>query len=286
MARLSRYALAHIPHHVLQRGNNRGPIFFDERDRPKFLTFLKQAADDHGCDIHAWVLMPNHFHLLLTPSTPDGLSKCMQALGRRYVQYINLKHQRSGTLWEGRYRCVPIEAGPWLLRCMRYIERNPLRAKLVKNHTELAGFEWCSYGGHVGIEPDLLVTDHPEYIKQAKDEVERQELWERLIGTGLDEDRLKAIRNSVNKGWVLGSEAFQAEIEELSGRRVKPLPRGGARPGAGRPRKEPIETAPVTAKTEVKAEVVVATKAAEKPKPVKKKPAAKVVEVDQFDLFG
>src|SRR5690606_18371806 len=122
MARLGRYFLPDQPLHVIQRGNNRQKIFFSDRDRENYLAWLLAAARDHGCRVHAYVLMTNHVHLLLTPETADSLPRLMQSLGRRYVRYLNHAHGRTGTLWEGRYRAAPIDSEAYLLACCRYIE--------------------------------------------------------------------------------------------------------------------------------------------------------------------
>lgn len=131
MARLPRLTLPGYPHHVLQRGNNRQAIFISPPDHQTYLDLLTESARTFKVEVHAYVLMSNHFHLLVTPSTAEGLPLMMQAVGRRYVRYFNDLHGRSGTLWEGRYRSTVMEADPYLLACMAYLDLNPVRAGVV-----------------------------------------------------------------------------------------------------------------------------------------------------------
>ncbi len=142
MPRQQRYRLPGVPQHVIQRGNNRQVTFFDNMDYRKYLDCLETAGDKYDCAIHAYVLMTNHVHLLMTPSEPDSISKVMQSVGRQYVQYINWSYKRTGTLWEGRYKASPIESERYLLTCYRYIELNPVRAGMVASPADYA---WSSY---------------------------------------------------------------------------------------------------------------------------------------------
>src|SRR5262249_15402437 len=142
MTRLGRYFLPDQPLHVIQRGNNRQAIFFDDDDYAQFRAFLAQAADAHGCAVHAFVLMTNHIHLLVTPSRETSVPRMMQSLGRRYVRKVNDHYQRSGTLWEGRYRAAPIDSEVYFLACSRYIELNPVRARMCATP---ADHPWSSY---------------------------------------------------------------------------------------------------------------------------------------------
>ena len=157
MARLPRLTLPGFAHHVIQRGNNRQAIFASGADYQMLLDLLEENARKFGVAIHAYVLMSNHFHLLLTPQTPDGLPQMMQALGRRYVRYFNDSQQRSGTLWEGRYKSALIQSERYLLACMAYIDLNPLRAGLVAAPGD---YPWSSYGHYTGLRIDKLITPH------------------------------------------------------------------------------------------------------------------------------
>ena len=131
MPRKPRFKLIGIPQHVIQRGNNREPCFYAEEDYRRYLDDLQECASKFDSRIHAYVLMTNHVHLLVTPMTEHGISQMMQALGRRYVYYVNKTYKRTGTLWEGRYKSSLIDSDRYLLTCMRYIELNPIRACMV-----------------------------------------------------------------------------------------------------------------------------------------------------------
>lgn len=160
MARLPRLVVPGQPHHVIQRGNDRQPIFHDEQDYSAFLKWLREAAKIFKIAIHAYVLMPNHIHLLVTPADTVGLGKLMQWVGRYYVPYFNQRYSRVGTLWQGRYRATVIDSEKYFLTCSRYIELNPLRAGMVERPDQ---YVWSSYVHHAGIKSDPYITDHPLY---------------------------------------------------------------------------------------------------------------------------
>ena len=160
MARLPRLVIPHQPHHVIQRGNDRQAIFRDGDDHLAFLRWLRDASKSFKVAIHAYVLMPNHVHLLASPSDQSGLARMMQWIGRYYVPYFNQKYQRTGTLWEGRYKATVIDSEQYFMICSRYIELNPVRAGLVDNP---ADYRWSSYAHHVGIKADPLISDHSLY---------------------------------------------------------------------------------------------------------------------------
>lgn len=233
MARLPRYGLPGQPQHVIQRGNNRGPIFFAQEDYSFFLECLQDAGERCACAIHAYVLMTNHVHLLVTPDAADGISKLMQMVGRRYVQYVNFTYQRTGTLWEGRYKAVPMDSEQYLFTCYRYIETNPVRAGMV---THPRGYRWSSYHCNADGKPDALLTAHSLYQALGDDDVSRRAAYRKLFSADIAEDDLTAVRETINKGWALGGERFKREIEAVAARRVSPLLRGGKRNGAGRPK--------------------------------------------------
>ena len=147
MARLPRLTVAGYPHHIIQRGNDRQTIVRDDQDRQRLLDLWYEHARAFKVAIHAYVIMDNHFHLLATPETGDGLPKMMQAVGRAYVRYFNLRHRRSGTLWEGRYRSNLIESERYLLACMVYIDLNPVRAGMVQQAQD---YLWSSHRHCIG----------------------------------------------------------------------------------------------------------------------------------------
>jgi putative transposase len=226
MARLPRLILPGQPHHIIQRGNNRQPVFFAEEDYRLYLGWLKEAAGKYGCAIHAYVLMTNHVHLLLTPAHEEAVGKVMQTLGRRYVRHINHTYQRTGTLWEGRYKSSLIDSEHYLLTCHRYIELNPVRAGMIEHPLNYA---WSSYHHNAVGKTDPLIEEHDGYLALGESAALRQNAYQKLFETDIDEVSLERIRNNVNKGWVLGNERFKEQIEHQLKRRVRPLPRGGNR---------------------------------------------------------
>ncbi len=227
MARLPRFVIPGQPQHVIVRGNNRDPIFYADQDYRFYLDKLKQASDQHACDIHAYVLMTNHVHLLVTPQTEQGIGKMMQMLGRYYVQYFNYTYERTGTLWEGRYKATLIDTENYLLTCYRYIELNPVRAPDMVGHP--SEYPWSSYRYNALGKPDQLVTPHLEYRRLGKTAAERQAAYRALFKTRIAEKTLEEIRAATNKAWVLGSERFRAKIDQLQQRQTAPKARGGDR---------------------------------------------------------
>ena len=223
MARLHRYSLPGVPQHVIQRGNNRQPIFAAEADYRAYLDWLKQAADQHGLAIHAYVLMTNHVHLLVTPEREESIGKALQSLGRRYVQYFNHTHGRTGTLWEGRYRATVVQAEDYLLTCSRYIELNPVRAGMVKSP---AHYRYSSYRHNAQGRKDPLLIEHEVYRRLGRTIAARCDAYRALFHGAVAEAALDEIREATNKGWALGHDRFRDRIEHLAARRAAPLPRG------------------------------------------------------------
>jgi putative transposase len=227
MARLGRYFLPDQPLHLIQRGNNRQAIFFAEGDYGRYRDWLAEAADEYRLAIHAYVLMPNHVHLLATPARADSLPRVMQSLGRRYVRYVNDAHGRTGTLWEGRYRAAPIESEVYLLACARYIELNPVRAGMADHPRD---YRWSSWHAHAQGADDALVSEHALYRALGRSAAERQKAYRALFRSALAKDFLDQLCAATNGGWVLGSERFKQRIAKALHRRVSPL-------APGRPRK-------------------------------------------------
>ena len=227
MARLPRFVLPGHPQHVIQRGNNRQEIFCTDEDYLFFIEKLHEAAIKHHCEIHAYVLMTNHVHLLVTPYAENGISKMMQMLGRYYVQYYNYCYKRTGTLWEGRYKASLIDTEVYLLTCMRYIEMNPVRAIGMADHA--AEYPWSSYRCNALGHEDELVTPHLLYQSLAKTSQDRQFSYRQLFSREIPVETLDEIRNATNKAWVLGSDYFKDRIEEQLERRVMPSKKGGDR---------------------------------------------------------
>ncbi len=226
MARLPRFVVPGQPQHIIVRGNNREPVFYRDDDYHFYLEKLKQACDKHECEVHAYVLMTNHVHLLLTPYTEQGMGKLIQMLGRYYVQYFNHVNRRTGTLWEGRYKATLIETERYLLTCYRYIELNPVRANMVDRPSE---YRWSSYGYNGLGQTDPIVTPYREYAQLGNDLEERQSAYRALFKNRITEKTLTEIREASNKAWVLGSDQFKQEIGQKLNRRMEPLARGGDR---------------------------------------------------------
>ncbi len=223
MARLGRYFLPDQPLHVIQRGNNREAIFFAREDYERYRGWLAEAAGDHECAIHAYVLMTNHVHLLATPKRAESLPRMMQSLGRRYVRYVNATYRRTGTLWEGRYRAAPIDSDAYFLACCRYIELNPVRAKMVVHPRD---YPWSSYAAHAHGASDPLVSGHSVYRALDRDPTECQKAYRALFRSPLDAAFIDALRAATNGGWALGNDRFKRQIAKALGRRVAPLPKG------------------------------------------------------------
>lgn len=230
MARLPRLTLPGYPHHVIQRGNNRQPIFAGGDDYRFLLELFDTYSRELKVAIHSYVLMGNHFHLLATPETETGLPELMQAVGRRYVRYFNTRQQRSGTLFEGRYRSTLIQAERYLLACMVYIDLNPVRAGMV---ADPAQYVWSSHRHYAGIENDRLVTPHPLFWSLGNTPFAREQAYGELITAGINRETREALAGSAHRGWALGDAAYVAELERQTDRRAAPKP-------AGRPHKKKI----------------------------------------------
>ena len=226
MARLPRFVIPGQPQHVIVRGNNRTEIFCADADYQFYLEKLKLACDKHHCKIHAYVLMTNHVHLLITPQAEEGIGKVMQMLGRYYVQFYNFTYKRTGTLWEGRYKATLIDSEAYMLICMRYIELNPVRAGMVSHPLE---YPWSSYHCNALGQANELVTPHIEYSRLGKTDDERQAAYRQLFRRRITESGLVEIREATNKAWVLGNERFKQRIQKQLERRVEPSVRGGDR---------------------------------------------------------
>ena len=226
MARLPRFVVPGQPQHVIVRGNNRSEIFCADADYRFYLEKLELACKQHGCEVHAYVLMTNHVHLLMTPHAVQSLSKTLQMLGRYYVQYFNYCYRRTGTLWEGRYKATLIDSEAYLLTCMRYIELNPVRAAMVSHPSE---YLWSSYHCNALGKADTLVTPRLEYTQLGSTEMERLLAYRQLFDHHLADAEVKEIREATNKAWVLGRDKFKQQIQQQVARRVDPAAKGGDR---------------------------------------------------------
>lgn len=223
MARLARLALPGLPHHVIQRGHHLQAIVLDDQDRRSFLEMLREASVAHGVAIHAYALLDDHVHLLATPREAAGLSAMMQAVGRRYVAAFNRRHNRRGTLWEGRFRATVLEPGRYLLPCMSYIELHPVRHGVV---AEPGQFAWSSHAHHCGVRNDPLVSDHSQFWALGNTPFDREARYRAILEQGLSSLQVRDITEATRKGWALGSPAFIAGLAQQVERRLAPRPRG------------------------------------------------------------
>lgn len=223
MARLPRLVIPNQPHHIIQRGNNRQTIFIDADDYSAFLQWLREAAKTFKVAIHAYVLMPNHVHILASPTDDTGLSRLMQWVGRHYVPYFNKKYSRTGSLWEGRYRATVIDSERYFLVCSRYIELNPIRAGLVGDAT---AYPWSSLAHHIGRKADPMITDHALYWSLGNTPFDRELAYYGMVEQGLASAEVDAITDATTKGWALGSSSFMASMEHQTTRRISPAKRG------------------------------------------------------------
>ena len=217
MARLPRLTIPGYPHHVIQRGNNRQPIFTVAADQQYLMDLLHQNAARFQVAVHAYVLMGNHFHLLATPQTENGLPQMMQAVGRSYVRYFNTRNARSGTLWEGRYRSTLIEAERYLIACMAYMDLNPVRAGMV---AEVRDYPWSSHSFYAGLRSDKLITPHPMFWALGNTPFAREAAYVELVAAGLSPALQLLLTNAALTGWALGGPEFISGLEKLTSRRV------------------------------------------------------------------
>ena len=203
MARRPRYFLKDQSHHVIVRGNNRMPIFTCEADHLFFLLSLEEVFQKHGIVTHAFVLMGNHVHLLVTAADPQSLPRAMKSLGCRYVHYFNRGHERTGTLWEGRYRSALVDTARYFFTCMRYIEWNPVRSHIVARPED---YRWSSYRANaMGSDIGVTLTPHQTYLALARTAAARQSAYRRLFRQPLAQEELQAIRHATDRTGVLSS---------------------------------------------------------------------------------
>jgi putative transposase len=219
MPRRARLALPNVPLHIIQRGNNRQACFFADEDYRFYLDWLHEHAVKAGCQIHAYVLMTNHVHLLISAKRPDAPGALMKAIGQRYVQYVNRTYRRSGTLWEGRFRSCLTQEESYLLACQRYIELNPVRADMVAHPAE---YRWSSYRANAQGEPDALLEPHALYLALGKDAASRQSAYRELFRHELEPGLVDEIRRATNGNYALGNSAFAEQVSSALGRRAVP----------------------------------------------------------------
>ena len=225
MARQPRLALPGYPHHVIQRGNNRQPIVLDEADRKMLYSLWLEESLRHKVAVNAYVLLDNHFHMLLTPPSDEAMSLMMQSVGRTYVRYFNKRHDRSGTLWEGRYKSSLVDSEAYLLTCMAYIDLNPVRAGAADSPE---AFNWSSYKHLSGQKIDKLVTPHALYWGLGNTPFAREAAYAEFVASGLSDSIQKDLTESALKGRVVGRPDFLKSLEKTTRRQI--LPQKAGRP--------------------------------------------------------
>ncbi|MBB3801303.1 putative transposase [Xanthomonas arboricola] len=210
MSRLTRIDLTDIPQHIVQRGNNRLPCFLDDGDQPGYLHLLHEALQATGRKLHAYVLMENHVHLLVTPAAAGRIGQLMQRLGRNYVALFNGRHGRTGTLWEGRYKACLVNSADYVLSCYRYIELNPVRARLTHDP---ASYRWSSCPANLGQRRHSALTPHPCWLALGNDPIERCNAYRALLDEALPDELLASIRLHLKQQRALGYDAFRAMVQ-------------------------------------------------------------------------
>lgn len=226
MARLPRLYVPGCSHHIIQRGNNRHACFFDQRDHAFYLQQLELSAEQFNVRVHAFVLMTNHVHLLVTPSDRQGCGRMMQSLGRKYVRYINITYKRTGTLWEGRYKSTLVDTDNYFLTVSRYIELNPVRAGMV---ADPGSYIWSSYRANAMGKNIHCLTPHACFLDLGETRVQRILSYRSLFSSVISDEDLANIRECTNKAWALGGDKFKAQIEAVANRRVESSGWGGDR---------------------------------------------------------
>ena len=216
MPRRPRYHVDHVPLHIVQRGHNRERCFFEETDYQRYLAWLHVALTDADCTLHAYVLMTNHVHLLLTPRCAEAVPGAIISLGRRYVQHVNRTYKRTGTLWDSRYKSSLVQSNRYLLACQRYIELNPVRAGIVRDP---ADYPWSSYRVHAFGKQDDIVSPHALYWALGRDGVERQLAYRKLFHEHSDTTDVDDIRLAVRQSQPVGDKPFHDAVEKVVGAR-------------------------------------------------------------------
>lgn len=223
MPRLERVCPNGYSQHIIQRGNNKQDCFYNDSDRKAYLYWLIKYSRKYCVDIHAWVLMDNHVHILCTPLEDFAISKMMQSLGRMYVQQFNHRHKRTGTLWEGRFKSCLVESRRYLLELHRYIELNPVRAGIVDNPIE---FSWSSFAHNALGRNSSLCVPHSEYLALGNSTIERQNNYLLLFDDALNKKVINEIRCCTNKGVALGGSKFINQIEQETKQRISAIKPG------------------------------------------------------------
>ena len=231
MARQPRLTLAGEPHHVVLRGNDRQVIVRDDTDREHLLQTIFHQARNQRVAVHAWVIVDNHFHLLITPDTDEGVPRLMQAVGRSHVRHFNDRHQRTGTLWEGRYRGTLVQPDRHLLDCMVYLDLHPVRLGLA---AEPGAYPWSSHAHYAGLGAHRNVAPPAVYWALGNTPFAREAAYAAAVRAGLGPAQEAALVDAALHGWAWGDEAYLSELQRRTGRRL-------TRGKPGRPRRAIVE---------------------------------------------
>ena len=223
MARLPRLVVAGQPHHVIQRGTGRQLVFRSPDDFSRMLVILAEMSNKFDLAIHGYVLMGNHFHLLMTPTDKQGLSVGMQALGRAYVRSFNDRYERAGALWQGRFKATLVESERYLFTCMSYIELNPVRAGIAAHPSE---YVWSSYGHNTGLRHDPIIKEHPLYWALGNTPFARQDAYREIVDTGISIIDQVSLTEATLKGWAYGTSEYIDSLLPSLSRRPSPLKKG------------------------------------------------------------
>jgi len=232
MPRRARLYIPELPYHLVQRGNNREACFFEPDNYQFYLELLKENMQRYGVVLHAYVLMTNHIHLLLTPTETDSISRLMRVVGSRYAYYLNKTYKRTGTIWEGRHKSSLIDADNYLLKCYRYIEMNPVAAAMVKSPSE---YPWSSFHCNALGQANTLITPHEIYTSLGISAEERTHAYRELYQSHLAKEDIHVIRNAAHYCHPTGDNRFKESIEQQIGRRLGYAKRG-------RPRSETLQS--------------------------------------------
>lgn len=226
MPRRPRMYISGMPYHIVQRGNNREPCFFEVEDYQFYMELMRQLLPRYGVHLHAYVLMTNHVHLLMTPDEKESISNLLKVVGSRYAQYINKKYNRTGTLWEGRHKPSVVDSENYLLKCYRYIELNPVAAVMVSKPEE---YRWSSFGCNAWGDLSSVIEPHSEYLKLGKVPEDRCYRYRDLFSVSLNDEDVHFIQKAEHYCQPLGGDRFRLQIEEKIGRSVGLMERGRPR---------------------------------------------------------
>ncbi len=223
MPRKPRFFIPDVPVHIVHRGHSRDPVFFEDEDYSTYAYWLGEASKRYGVQIHSFVLMTNHVHILITPPGTTSTSSFMQYIGRRYVPYMNQKYGKSGSIWEGRYKASLIQAEDYFLATMRYVELNPVRAGMVESPSH---YRWSSFCHNSGIRKIRFVQNHPVYTSLATYDEGRFEAYKELFRSQLDLEVMKQISDAWLTGTPLGNDYFREKVESQLSLKVGQYRRG------------------------------------------------------------